>query len=120
MKKSTGKVIGFELNSQEPKKAAEFYSNVFGWEIAEPHWDYWAVSTDEEETNAINGGIAKGPNDYPHGTRIQIEVDSIEYAISKAQENGALVVRDKMEFNEFYLAYLVDPTGIGFGLIQKK
>ena len=33
------KVIGFELNSQDPEKAAEFYSNVFGWEIEELNWD---------------------------------------------------------------------------------
>ena len=31
-----------------------------------------------------------------------------------------MVIRDKMEFDEFFLAYLVDPNGIGFGLIQKK
>ena len=29
-----------------------------------------------------------------------------------------MVIRDKKEFDEFFLAYLVDPTGIG--LIQKK
>lgn len=121
MKKTAGNVVGFELSSQEPEKAAEFYSTVFGWEIAEPQWDYWAVMTGRGETGGgINGGIGKGPNDFPHGTRIQIEVDVIEEAISKAVENGAMVVRDKMEFEAFYLAYLVDPTGIGFGLIQKK
>ncbi|MDQ0175450.1 putative enzyme related to lactoylglutathione lyase [Bacillus chungangensis] len=31
-----------------------------------------------------------------------------------------MVVRDKMEFDEFYLAYLVDPTGNGIGLVQYK
>lgn len=41
-------------------------------------------------------------------------------AISKAKEHGAIIVRDKMEFNNFYLAYLVDPTGLGLGLTQKK
>ncbi|GIN20370.1 hypothetical protein [Siminovitchia fordii] len=25
-----------------------------------------------------------------------------------------------MEFDNFFLAYLVDPTGIGFGLMQKN
>ncbi|OEH91680.1 hypothetical protein BFG57_04275 [Bacillus solimangrovi] len=115
-----GRVVGFELNSQQPEKAIEFYSNVFGWDVAEPHWDYWSVSTSETERNGMNGGIAKGPNDYPHGTRIQIEVDFIDEAISSATKNGAMIVRDIMEFDEFYLAYLVDPTGIGFGLIQKK
>lgn len=115
-----GRVIGFELNNQEPEKAAEFYSKVFGWEIAEPHWDYWAVTTGGDEKPGINGGIGKGPNDYPHGTRIQIEVASIDEVISKAKSNGAMIVRDKMEFDDFYLAYLVDPVGLGFGLIQKK
>ncbi len=115
-----GRVIGFELSSQEPEIAEEFYSKVFGWEIAEPRWDYWAVITGGDEKPGINGGIGKGPNDYPHGTRIQIEVDSIDEAISKAINNGAMIVRDKMEFDDFYLAYLIDPVGIGFGLIQKK
>ncbi|MFD2442461.1 VOC family protein [Bacillus sp. CGMCC 1.16607] len=114
------RVVGFELNSQDPEKAANFYSNVFGWKVAEPHWDYWAVTTGNHEKPGIDGGIGKGPNDYPHGTRIQIEVDSIDEAIAKAIENGALIVRDKMEFDDFYLAYLVDPVGLGFGLIQKK
>ncbi|MFJ7891145.1 VOC family protein [Lysinibacillus xylanilyticus] len=45
-------------------------------------------------------------------------MDSIDDAISKAKQNGAIIVRDKMEFDEFYLAYMVDPTGLGFGLIQ--
>jgi predicted enzyme related to lactoylglutathione lyase len=115
-----GRVIGFELNNQEPEKAAEFYSKVFGWEVAEPHWDYWSVITGKDVTPGINGGIGKGPHDFPHGIRIQIEVESIEESISKAKSEGAIIVRDKMEFNDFYLSYLVDPVGLGFGLIQKK
>ncbi|MDF2036106.1 hypothetical protein P2R12_03770 [Cytobacillus oceanisediminis] len=114
------KVIGFELNSQDPEKAAEFYSKVFGWEIEEPNWEYWPVKTGNDQNQSVNGGISKGPNDYPHGTRIQIEVESIDESISLAKENGAMVVRDKMEFDDFYLAYLVDPVGLGFGLIQRK
>lgn len=115
-----GRVIGFELNSQEPEKAAEFYAKVFGWEIAAPTWEYRAVTTGDDEKSGVNGGIAKGPHDYSFGTRIQIEVDSIDEAIVKAKQNGAIIVRDKMEFAEFYLAYMVDPTGLGFGLIQNK
>jgi uncharacterized protein len=115
-----GRVVGFELSSQYPEKAAEFYSKVFGWKVAEPQWDYWEVTTGEEDKAGINGGISKGPHDYPHGSRIQIEVDSIDLAIANAKNNGAMIVRDKMEFDDFYLAYLVDPVGIGFGLIQRK
>lgn len=116
-----GKVVGFEISSQDPEKATRFYANVFGWEIAEPNWNYWPVQTKKDLSKAgINGGISKGPHDYPHGTRLQIEVDSIDKALAKAVENGAMVVREKMTFDDFYLAYLVDPTGIGFGLIERK
>ncbi|WP_354005827.1 hypothetical protein [Fictibacillus terranigra] len=78
------------------------------------------VATGEDRSEEIDGGIAKGPHDFPHGTRIQIEVESIDEAISKAKENGAIIVREKMEFEEFYLAYLVDPARIGFGLISEE
>ncbi|WP_307339057.1 VOC family protein [Metabacillus malikii] len=114
------RVIGFEFSSQEPEKAAAFYENVFNWKIAEPKWDYWAVTTGEQTDPGIDGGISKGPHDFPHGTRIQIEVDSIDEAILKAKANGAMIVREKMEFNDFYLAYLVDPVGVSFGLVQQK
>ncbi|GAB0170642.1 hypothetical protein LSPCS325_40790 [Lysinibacillus sp. CTST325] len=66
-----GRVIGFELNSQEPEKAAEFYAKVFGWEVAAPNWEYWGVTTGHDKKSGINGGIAKGPHDYPFGTRIK-------------------------------------------------
>ncbi|MFT4416408.1 VOC family protein [Fredinandcohnia humi] len=115
-----GRVVGFEISSQEPEKAVRFYSEVFGWEFGNPNWEYWPAITKDSNETGINGGISKGPSDYPHGTRLQIEVESIDDAILLAKEKGAMVVRDKMEFDEFFLAFLVDPTGIGFGLIQKK
>ncbi|CAM2906302.1 VOC family protein [Paenibacillus sediminis] len=114
------RVVLFEINSQDPEKAAHFYSTVFGWEVAEPNWGYHPVTTGTEDKAGINGGISKGPSDFPQGTRIQIEVDDIEDSIKKTAQNGGQIVRDKMEFDDFYLAYLVDPTGIGFGLIQYK
>ncbi|KAB7667137.1 VOC family protein [Bacillus sp. B1-b2] len=114
------RVIGFELNSPEPEKAAEFYSKVFNWEISEPKWDYRSVSTGEITQYGIDGGIAKGPSDYPHGTRIQVEVDCMDEVLVTAKNNGAMILREKMEFNEFYLSYLIDPTGICIGLIEKK
>ncbi|WP_342779066.1 hypothetical protein [Paenibacillus hemerocallicola] len=51
---------------------------------------------------------------------MQIEVGDIDEAIRQSIENGAQIVRGKMEFDDFYLAYLVDPVGISFGLIQYK
>ncbi|RED66197.1 VOC family protein [Cohnella lupini] len=115
-----GRVVLFEMNSQDPERASNFYSSVFGWKIAEPNWGYHSVTTGDDAKSGINGGISKGPNDYPHGIRVQIEVDDIDTAIAKSVEAGAQIVRDKMDFDGFYLAYLVDPVGNGIGLIQNK
>ncbi|WEK56053.1 MAG: hypothetical protein P0Y55_08395 [Candidatus Cohnella colombiensis] len=115
-----GRVVLFDLSSQDPERAAAFYSSVFGWKIAEPNWGYYPVTTGDDNIPGINGGISKGPHDFPHGTRIQIEVDDIEQSIKKSIDLGAQIVRDKMEFDNFYLAYLVDPVGNGIGLIQFK
>ncbi|SES29045.1 VOC family protein [Salipaludibacillus aurantiacus] len=115
-----GRVVGFELSSQDPEKATAFYSNVFDWKVADPKWNFWAVTTGDNDSSGINGGISKGPADFPHGTRIQIEVASIDQTIKKATENGAMVVREKMEFDDFYLAYLTDPTGNGISIFERK
>lgn len=53
------KVVGFELNCQDPEKAAEFYSKVFGWEIEEPKWGYRPVHTEENQNQTINGESVK-------------------------------------------------------------
>lgn len=44
----------------------------------------------------------------------------MEEWIEISVELGAEIVKDKMEFDNFYLAYLVDLVGNGIGLIQNK
>lgn len=114
------RVVLFEMSSQDPERSASFYSSVFGWEVGASNWGYHPVTTGNDEKPGINGGISQGPGDFPHGTRVQIEVENIDEAIHLSKESGAQVVRDKMEFEHFFLAYLVDPVGIPFGLIQNK
>ena len=115
------KVISFEINTQDPEKASTFYSTVFGWEVGEANWGYHPVKTGYGKgKTGIDGGISLGPGDYPHGIRLHLEVDSIDKSLEDAKINGAQIVREKMEFDEFYLAYIVDPVGMGVGLIEKK
>lgn len=47
-------------------------------------------------------------------------MDAIDEVVEQATSNGATILREKMEVDGFYLAYLVDPTGLGIGLIQHK
>jgi predicted enzyme related to lactoylglutathione lyase len=114
------RVVMFELSSQNPELQAKFFSTVFGWEVSEPQWGYSSAKTGTNEKPGINGGIAQGPAEFQQGTRIQIQVNSIDESVEKAIENGAKVVQAKMDVGDFYLAYIVDPTGLHLGLIQYK
>ncbi|MGD7044967.1 VOC family protein [Jeotgalibacillus proteolyticus] len=114
----SGKVVGFELNSQQPEKLMEFYSTIFGWEMESSNWGYTPVHTGSEGERGLGGGIAKGPEEYPHGTRIQIQVDSIDLTLKEAKRLGARNMTEKMEFDDFWLAYFTDPEGLGIGLIE--
>ncbi|MDG5471909.1 VOC family protein [Jeotgalibacillus sp. ET6] len=116
----SGKVVGFELNSQQPEKLKDFYSTVFGWQMESSYWDYTPVHTGNKDDRGIGGGIAKGPEEYPHGTRIQIQVDSIDFTLKEAKRRGARDMTEKMEFDDFWLAYFTDPEGLGIGLIEQK
>lgn len=114
------RVVLFELSSQNPEMQAKFFSTVFGWEVSEPQWGYRTAKTGSNETLGIDGGIAQGPAEFPQGTRMQIQVHSIDESLEKAIANGAEVSQPKMDLGDFYLAYIVDPTGVHLGLIQYK
>jgi predicted enzyme related to lactoylglutathione lyase len=51
----------FEIPSDNPQKAADFYTKVFGWKITK--WDgpteYWLVSTGDALEPGIDGGLLK-------------------------------------------------------------
>jgi predicted enzyme related to lactoylglutathione lyase len=117
---SMNPVVLFELSSQNPELQAKFFSIVFGWNVSEPQWGYRTAKTGTAENQGIDGGIAEGPSNFPSGTRIQIQVESIDQALTKALENGAEVTQEKMDLGDFYLAYIIDPVGVNFGLIQYK
>lgn len=114
------RVIAFEISSQDAEKQSKFYAEVFGWELGQPNWGYYPAKTGPSTEPGIDGGVAQGPSHFPVGVRLQIQVDSIDASISKAVENGATVVQEKMDFGDFALAYIVDPLGVQYGLIENK
>jgi uncharacterized protein len=114
------RVVGFEISSQNAETQSKFYADVFGWDLAEPNWGYYPVKTGPSDKKGIDGGIAQGPEHFPVGVRLQIQVESINESITKAVEHGATVVQDVMDFGDFKLAYIVDPLGVHYGLIENK
>ena len=110
----------FELVSNDLEKTAEFYREVFGWQINkwEGPVDYWLVMTGDESTPGINGGLMLQNGPF-NGTINTIQVDDIDTAIAKVKANGGEIILDKDVIPGVgYQAYFKDNTGIMVGLHQ--
>ena len=120
--------VHFEIHAADPDRARRFYSTVFGWTIE--RWgdqDYWIVTTGTDDQPGINGGLLprRGPAPEPgapvnafvatHG------VEDIDAVLKTALDNGATVALDKDRVPGVgLLAYLLDPEGNIFGVLQPE
>lgn len=111
----------FELATDDLEKTAAFYREVFGWKIEkwEGPVDYWLVSTGDQESPGINGGLMQADGGF-RGTINTIEVDDIDAAIAKVLANGGEIAMEKGAIPGVgYQAYFKDSTGIIVGLHQE-
>lgn len=113
------KVIHFEIPADDTKRAIEFYSKVFGWEIEK--WgpiDYWNVRAGKDDEPGINGAIS--PRSELPAARNTISVPSIEEFADKITKAGGKVVSPKMTIPGFgYLASCIDTEGNAFNIMQQ-
>ena len=115
------RVSFFEFSTPDPAKENAFFKDLFGWEIAK--WgdqDYWLVTTGPAEKVGIDGGIMPPMMEGAPRVVNTITVDDIDDTIARATAAGATIANPKVEVPETgWLAYLVSPTGIPFGVIQR-
>ena len=119
------RVVHFEIHADDPQRAANFYRNVFGWQINkwEGPEDYWLVTTGADNEPGINGAILKrrGPinGDAVIAYVCTIDVPAIDEAIEKATSHGGTVALPKMPVPGVgWLAYFKDSEGNIFGMMQ--
>jgi predicted enzyme related to lactoylglutathione lyase len=115
----TLRVIHFEINADDPKRAVEFYEKVFGWKIGK--WGgpaaYWLISTGDEKQPGINGAIMERMD---KATTINtIDVPSIDEYVKKVVKAGGKQVSKKNTIPGIgYFAYCTDTEGNIFGIMQ--
>jgi len=128
------RVVHFEIHAADPERAAKFYREVFGWEIAEwiipgvklPEENrYWTVTTGPDDQPGINGGIVirRGPppteGQAVSGHICTIEVASVDLSLERVQQAGATIAVPKMPIPGVgWLAYCRDTEGNVFGVMQ--
>ena len=114
------RVIHFELTADDPERATQFYSKVFGWQIQK--WDgpqdYWLITTGEAGTLGIDGAIMRR-GDFSAPVINTIDVPSVDEFVAKITANGGSVVAPKMPIPGIgYFAYCKDTEGNVFGVMQ--
>jgi predicted enzyme related to lactoylglutathione lyase len=120
------RVIHFEIQADDLKRAKEFYEKVFDWKIekmmdaGDGGMDYWGVTTGPDGTVGINGGMYQRPKDeklYTYDCTIQ--VDDIDKAVEMVKKSGGKIRKEKTEIpNVGWFANCTDPEGNFFGLMQ--
>lgn len=112
--------VHFELATDDLEKTAQFYRDVFGWQVEkwEGPIEYWLVTSGDDTTPGINGGLMATSGEF-RGTINTIGVDDIDAVIANVLANGGEIVLPKGEIPGLgYQAYIKDPTGIIIGLHQ--
>lgn len=115
------RVEHFDIYADEPERAINFYSDVFGWKIEkwEGPMDYWMVTTGPADQVGINGGIGKR-QDPSQSTINTIGVASLDEFIETITAAGGKVVAPKMAIPGVgYFALCQDTEGNSFGLMEE-
>ena len=114
------RVVHFEVPADDPTRAAEFYGQVFGWNITkrEGPMEYWLVSTGSPDQPGIDGGLMRrqAPG---QGIVNTMDVPSVDEYIARIEQAGGKVVAPKMEIPGVgWLAYCQDTEGNVFGIME--
>ena len=119
-----GRVVHFEIHADDPERAVQFYTTVFGWEFHQ--WEgnpYWLIQTGPDDTPGIHGGLLQRQGQID-GTAViafvcTIDVDDLDASVVAVQENGGMVALEKQPIPGIgWLAYGKDTEGNIFGMMQ--
>jgi len=116
-------VAYFEIQADDPQKALDFYSDIFGWKFTKQEGlpiDYWHI-----ETEGITGGLLKRPAKKPdsqQGTNAYVcsmEVADFDATAEKILKHGGIVAMPKFAVpGKCWQGYFLDTEGNTFGLFQ--
>ncbi len=118
--------VHFEIHASDPQASRDFYEQVFGWAFQQ--WGdqpYWVIYTGEDGTPGINGGLLPRDGDPPaSGTPVNsfvvtVDVESLDETLEAALKLGGEIRVPRMAMEGLgWLAYLADPDGNLFGVMQ--
>jgi predicted enzyme related to lactoylglutathione lyase len=121
------RVIHFEIHAEQPERALQFYTSLFGWKFQK--WEgpmpYWLFTTGEPGTPGIDGGmiLRQGPppaeKQAVNAYVCTIDTPNLDAFTTQTEKLGGKIVVPKMPIPGVgWLAYATDTEGNIFGMMQ--
>jgi uncharacterized protein len=123
-------VVHFEMPAENKERVADFYTNVFGWQmqtLGPEMGGYILVTTIATGDNgmpdkpgAINGGFYEKSEEIPaQHPSLVIEVDDLEAAIQKVKQTGGQIIGQPYDIpGTGSFVYFTDTEGNIVGMLQ--
>jgi predicted enzyme related to lactoylglutathione lyase len=121
------RVVHFEIHAEDPQRAVNFYSQVFGWKFQkwEGPQDYWVIVTGEAGTPGIDGGLLRRMGPPPgDGAAVNayvctLDVSSVDDALAAVEQAGGAIALPKQPVPGIgWLFYFKDTEGNIVGAMQ--
>ncbi len=113
----------FEIQSDNPKRDIQFYSDIFNWKFTrDPNIpiEYWRI-----ETEGMYGGLLERPTKIPppqSGTNAfvcSMQVENFDKTAEKIIASGGQVALEKFAVpGKCWQGYFIDLAGNTFGIFQ--
>jgi uncharacterized protein len=117
-----GTLCWADLSTPDRARAGDFYSSLFGWQIAkgdeDPSHDYWHIMNGKEGIGGLPSATQRDPNAPAHWMAYFL-VSDCDATTAKAQQLGAAVYLAPMTIEGTgRMAVLADPQGAVFAIFQ--
>lgn len=112
-----GDITHIDIPVSDLARGAEFYSGLFGWQIAErPGFEGYPMW---QAPNRISGGGLAPRDEEFSQPRSYVEVDSIDDTLAAAVAAGGVIVTGKAQISDTsWWAVIRDPDGNLIGLYE--
>jgi predicted enzyme related to lactoylglutathione lyase len=116
-----GAVTLNQLNTTDPERAQEFYTQLFGWRIEQVQGGeqaYWGIYNGER----LNGGMMQLPADMgaPSHWLVYFGIDDIDAAAERIGGSGGTVIVPTMDVPGGQILVAQDAQGAAFGLFAGR
>lgn len=124
------RIVHFDIQANDPNRAAQFYRDVFGWKVEKWKWegvqkppmDYWIIETGLDTEPGINGGMSQREGLAVEGNDAfvcTVGVDDVDVYIEKIEAAGGEVTMPKSAIPKVgWFASFKDTEGNKLGLMQ--